>query len=75
MPSRTRLDNELLEDEYTKLSDEMTQEIAVADSLRVGLDGWSNIRRDFIVNILVFTPTHIFYESVDYGSTFWNIRC
>ena len=38
-----------------------------AGSFTITCDGWTNIEKDNVVNIIIATPTPIFYKAVETG--------
>lgn len=66
-PTRYNISNKLLDDEVSRITDQNT--ICIADSKVLGImcDGWTNVRNESIVNIVVTTPKPIFYKSLSTG--------
>ena len=65
VPSRDQLANELLDKTYDRVKDISQKTIVKSDYVSLVIDGWTNIRRDAVINIVLMTPTPIFYESID----------
>lgn len=65
VPNRHDLDGKLLDKVYDDLKLIMEKKISEADSLAISIDGWSNIRKESIMNILLFTPEPIFLKSIE----------
>jgi hypothetical protein len=64
IPSRYEISSPLLENEYKKVMTASKALIDSSNSLTILIDGWSNIRNDGIVNIIICTPKPIFYKSI-----------
>lgn len=64
-PTRHALSTNLLDEEFNRVQTKVKQTIDKADCISVISDGWSNIRRQGIINYIVTTPQPVFYKSVD----------
>lgn len=60
IPGRTALSSSLLKACYEQVQHNVLQLIASAESVCLLSDGWSNLWREAIVNIMVTTPTPLF---------------
>jgi Protein of unknown function (DUF 659)/hAT family C-terminal dimerisation region len=65
LPSRHQLSNTLLQKEFHKVEDNVKLKIAAADTLGIQCDGWSNLRNESIVNVLITTPEPVVFKSID----------
>ncbi|KAJ3639992.1 hypothetical protein Zmor_003318 [Zophobas morio] len=65
LPSRFVLSSRLLDNEYLKIKESVTLELASASYLSVQLDGWSNVRCEPIINVVLTTPRPIVYKIID----------
>ena len=61
--SRYKLSEPLLDSEYDKIKVETVATIAASDSVGLMCDGWSNIRKQPIINFVVSQPKPISWES------------
>lgn len=68
MLSRYKLSKEHLEEEYNFIRTKVNTQVAEACSLGLMCDGWTNIRREPIINYVVTTPTPYFFKSVPTGA-------
>ncbi|XP_063629642.1 uncharacterized protein LOC134801044 [Cydia splendana] len=64
-PSRKMLSTVLLEEEYEDVKQKVTEKIEDANDLHIAADGWTNIRKDSILNIIIYTPKPYFHSSID----------
>ncbi|XP_025419309.1 uncharacterized protein LOC112689689 [Sipha flava] len=55
-PSRHLISNKLLDDEYIQMSTNVNKKVHEAFVFRIQIDGWSNIRNEPIMNIIITTP-------------------
>ncbi|RWR99214.1 uncharacterized protein B4U79_18821, partial [Dinothrombium tinctorium] len=67
LPSRQYLSTTLLDNEYDRIQKQANKLISECNSLSIILDGWTNIKNNAVINIIVCTPTPIFYRSIDSG--------
>lgn len=65
IPTRYKLSNPLLNSEYNDLRIKVLDKIQSAYSVCMLADGWSNVRRDSIINIVLTIPEAVFYKSID----------
>lgn len=65
LPSRHQLSNKLLNDEYDRVKRSVDEKIHSAKTVGIQIDGWSNIRNESIVNVLLTTPEPVLYKIVD----------
>ncbi|XP_066979617.1 zinc finger BED domain-containing protein 4-like isoform X2 [Macrobrachium rosenbergii] len=68
IPSRDQLSNTLLENIYQECLSNAKEAVASSQSVAVLLDGWTNIRNEGIINIMVTVPTPIFWKSISAGA-------
>lgn len=68
VPRTYALSNTLLEAEYTKVKSIVDDKVSKASSLGMQLDGWTNVRNEAIINIVITTPGPVFYKSIATGS-------
>ena len=64
-PSRYMLSNDLLESEYNRVQEKVMESIDNPDCVCTISDGWSNIRKESLINFLLTTPKPVFLKSVD----------
>ncbi|RWS23594.1 uncharacterized protein B4U80_13347 [Leptotrombidium deliense] len=67
VPNRQRL-KILLDEEYLQIKEDVGKLIEKADYCSIVIDAWSNVRNEAIINIMVTTPTPVFYEMISCGS-------
>lgn len=65
LPSRHQLSNTLLNNEYDRVKKSVNEKIHNAKTIGIQIDGWSNIRNESIVNVLLTTPEPVLYKIVD----------
>lgn len=65
VPSRKMLSTSLLNEEYTKVKNEINEKIQQAKILHIAVDGWSNLRNDSIINIIIFATKPYFYKFLE----------
>ena len=68
LPSRYELSNRLLSQEFARVEGRVEQRVATAPCLALQMDGWSNIRRQSIVNVVLNTPEPSFFETIATGA-------
>ena len=63
------LSNLLLDDECARIKQIVEHYLknSPAGSFTITCDGWTNIKKDPVVNIMIATPTPIFYKAVETG--------
>ncbi len=64
LPSRYELSVPLLNCEYNNIMTKSISLIKSSNALSIIIDGWSSRRNDGIVNLIVCTPTPIFFKSI-----------
>lgn len=64
-PDRKALSTTFLEEEYTKIKGKIDVDIKEAKVVHIALDGWTNIRNEPIINIIIYTPTPYFYKFIE----------
>ncbi|CAG8813584.1 27945_t:CDS:2 [Gigaspora margarita] len=64
LPTRYSLSNSLLTKEYSDLNTVINYLLNETQFLCLVTDGWSNIRKDSIINFMITTPKPLFYKSV-----------
>lgn len=65
LPDRRKISTVLLDFEYEETKSDVERQIETSDNLSLQCDGWSNIRNESIVNIVVSTPQPFFIKSID----------
>lgn len=65
LPSLHQLKSTFLDQEYDEVKKLMDHAIDEANGVTIVIDGWSNVRRDDIVNIILCTPKPYFYSSIN----------
>jgi len=63
-PSRYEFSEPLLNAEYSRVMTSVADKLKSAVSLGIMIDGWSNIREEGIINVLISTPELVFYKNV-----------
>ncbi|XP_074112281.1 uncharacterized protein LOC141535985 [Cotesia typhae] len=67
-PSKDQLSGRLLDEEYQLLKSVMKNKLENANSLTILSDGWTDINRCSIINIVFMAPEPIFYKAIDASS-------
>ena len=67
LPSLYQLKTTYLDREYEDKQKSMDEAIEEAIGVTIVIDGWSNVRRDDIVNIILCTPKPYFHSSINTG--------
>ncbi|XP_055716727.1 uncharacterized protein LOC129810342 isoform X1 [Phlebotomus papatasi] len=67
-PTRKQLAGKLLEEEYQRRLKTVDTKIQEANNLSIMCDGWSNVRNEGIINVIITTPTPVFVKSVQTGT-------
>ena len=65
LPSRDQLSNHLLDKSFDRISKLAIAHVDQSEFVSIVLDGWTNVRKDAIINIVAMTPTPVFVKSVD----------
>lgn len=65
LPSRYQLSNKLLNNEYDRIKKSVDEKIKSAKTVGIQIDGWSNIRNESIINVLITTPEPVLYKLLD----------
>ena len=65
MPTRKALANELLDSIHDKVSKMTNAFMDKSDYISLVVDGWTNVRKDAIINIIAMTPSPVFLKSID----------
>ena len=65
LPSPHQLRTSLLNQEYEDVTRTREEAIEQAVGVTIVIDGWSNVRKDDIVNIILCTPKPFFYSSTN----------
>lgn len=68
VPSRYKLSTSHLEEEYNSVKQNVNSKIYESRSLGLMCDGWTNIRRESIINYVITTPVPIFYKTISTGA-------
>lgn len=63
LPSRFKVSNSLLNEEFVNVAAEVNEQIANAPILCLQTDAWSNCRNDSISNYMINTPESVFYKT------------
>lgn len=64
VPSHYKLSTTHLEAEYNNVKLKVESKITMSSSLGLMCDGWTNIRREPLINYVITTPEPIFYKTV-----------
>ena len=65
LPTRQQLGGGLLEKSYQKNVKTVDVYLEKTDYISLVIDGWTNIRKDAIINIVAMTPAPLFVKSID----------
>lgn len=65
VPTRDRLSNDLLDKSYKRTEKIANIYLERADCVSLIIDGWTNVRKDAIINIVALTPQSVFIKSID----------
>ena len=65
VPTKHELSNRLLDKSFEKVSSLTEDYICKADYISIVIDGWTNVRKDSIINIIAMTLSPIFLKSID----------
>lgn len=68
IPSAHALSTNLLNAEYERVQTERDQRLLESNNLSLITDGWTNIVGDGLINIIICTPTPLFYKTVHRGT-------
>lgn len=63
-PSRDQVSNKYLDSTYEEIVDEVKKKVDTAKFLAIQFDGWSNIRNEGVINVIITTPRPVFYKSI-----------
>lgn len=63
-PSRKLLSTSLLEKEYADVQKIVTETTKLANVLHLAIDGWTNIRNESILNVMLYAPKPYFYKFI-----------
>lgn len=64
-PSRKVISTKLLDDEYGTIKQEIDKKIEEAKVLHIAIDGWTNLRNEPILNVVIYTPEPYFYDFIE----------
>ena len=64
LPTRHQVIKPLLDEVYNDVKEKVHMQITRASSAAIQCDGWSNIRREGIINFLIMTPKPVFYTTI-----------
>lgn len=65
VPTREELSKDLLKESYERVSKLAVAYVEKSDYISIVIDGWSNVRKDAIINVVAMTPEPIFLEPID----------
>lgn len=65
LPSRYRLSNSLLNEEYHRVQARVHEKINEADSLTLMSDGWTDIKGNPLLNFVFATPEPVFLKAIE----------
>jgi hypothetical protein len=68
LPKRQTISGPLLDEEYERVINASNSMIESSGALTIVVDGWSNIRNEGIINIILCTPKPLLYKSIPTGS-------
>lgn len=64
-PSRRVLSSTLLNAEYTEMQSNVAEKLRGASVLHLAIDGWSNLRNESILNIILYGPEPYFHKFIE----------
>lgn len=67
IPTRYEVSTPLLQTEYERVYSKVNTTIASAESVAMMSDGWSNLKNEPIINIVLTTPTPVLYKIIETG--------
>ncbi|XP_072161387.1 uncharacterized protein [Bemisia tabaci] len=67
VPSKYDLSGSLLDDVYNDLKVKMKKKVEDSETLGISIDGWTNVRRESIMNCMLYTPEPVFEKSIECG--------
>ncbi|XP_063378654.1 uncharacterized protein LOC134674740 [Cydia fagiglandana] len=65
LPSRKRLATSLLDEEYSEVQSDIVSKINQASVIHLSIDGWSNLRKESILNVILYAPKPYFYKFIE----------
>lgn len=68
IPTRHDISNPLLQAIYGSIKMEVETLISNAETVGIQCDGWSNIRREGVINFVITTPKPVFFKTVLLGN-------
>ena len=74
VPSREQLSNELLKKSYDRVSKLAVAYVEKSEFISIVIDGWSNVRKNAIINVVAMTPEPVFLESIDTKGAKKNVK-
>ena len=66
VPTR-HLSNPLLEKAYNKINTDIKEKMNASQNITIISDGWSNLRNESIINVVLATPEPVFYKAFESG--------
>lgn len=63
-PSRYRIASAYLDSQYAEMQNDITSQLKDSKTLHLQCDGWSNIRNESIINIVISKPEPLFVEFI-----------
>lgn len=74
LPTREQLSNELLDETYQRVSDAAIKHIEKSNYVTLVIDGWTNVNKDAIINVVAMTPAPVFLKSIDTKGVCKNVE-
>lgn len=68
LPSRDVLSTQLLDQEFTALTNEMENKCALAETIGIQADGWTNINHEGLIDVVYTTPEPILAKVIEKGA-------
>lgn len=65
LPTREQLANELLNETFKRVSKQAIRHVEKSSYITLIIDGWTNVNKDAIINIVAMTPQPVFIRSID----------
>lgn len=67
-PTRHAVSKRLLCQAYDKMKTDLEEKISHSNTISIISDGWSNLRNENIINIILATPQPVFYRTIEPGN-------
>ncbi|XP_031327746.1 uncharacterized protein LOC116167597 [Photinus pyralis] len=68
LPGRYLLSHRLLDEEFERVQIHVEETLNISENLALQCDGWSNLRNESVINVIITTPRPLFVKSVLSGT-------